>query len=152
MQEAPGCRPAGRVVARWPFAAGLARDHEAPCELAFASPFEEITGVGCARRPLGQPVIDVALGAGGQLALACGQESHEGDRGVQVHLCVAGGGAWRPGTSGPLTGLAQYAPSGVGAKEPALVFALDAGQSFANLGLEAGQGVVAGDEHAVGDQ
>ena len=85
-------------------------------------------------------------------SLAGGQEAQEGDGGVEVHLGVAGGGARRPGRFGPLAGTAQHPPRRIRTQQPALALVLDVRQSFADPGLEAHQGVVAGGEYAVGDE
>ena len=107
---------------------------------------------GALGEPFGQPVVDVALSAVGQVALAGGQEGQEGDSGVQADLGVPGGGASRPGGFGPLAGPAQDAPTRIRAQQPALARVSDAGEMVSGPSLEAHESVIASGEHAVGDE
>ena len=152
MEETAGGRPTFGVVGCGAVPAGLAGDDEAPCELAVGSPVQEVPGAGGTGRPFGQPIVDVALGAAGQVALAGGQEGQEGDGGVQADLGVPGGCARRPGGFGSLAGPAQDAPTRIGAQQPALALVSDAFQAVGSPGLEAHEGVVAPGQHAVGDE
>ena len=73
-----------------------------PVSLRSAAQSKKSRASGGTGRPFGQPIIDVTLGAVGQVALAGAQEGQEGGGGVQADLGVPGGCARRPGGFGSL--------------------------------------------------